>query len=81
MLFPIRSAWFEKLPWFCLAELLYRVVTLGAQIMSKGTYGYVIVQGLLLCMVVLVLAIFVKADDLSALSPFGTKSFVNLWRP
>ena len=41
-------------------ELYYRVVTLSAQIESKGIYSYVILQGLLLCFFLVVLAILVK---------------------
>ena len=34
---------FVKLLQFCLMELHYKIVTLSTQIISKGTYGHVIV--------------------------------------
>ena len=68
MLLHFILAKYLKLLQFNLMEIYCRVIALSAQIGSKGTNGHAILQGLLKYVFVVVLAIFVKVDDLSTFS-------------
>ena len=73
MLLHVLLSGFIKLLWFYLMELHYKVVTLGTQIIFKGTNNQVMVQGPFLYIFILVLAVFIKVDDLSTLLTFDTR--------